>query len=417
MTPRVLTVVSTSLLALAIAVRLLLVVLVPTTAPSVAHRLESLNDEPAHVNYIRYLAAHRVFPVQTHHAREPGAVERGDFEYWQPPFYHLMCVPIYTAAGDRAGLYACRTLSFVFGLLSLVVLSRILALLGCTDSCRRLGVVFLALLPTHSYFTSLVSNDSLTWLISLLLTRELLVLLTGAGGKLRIGPWGHARVGLLLATGMLTKSGIVIFYPVFLAVYAYVAMRTGRRGVLAGGLVALAVSAAIAAPWYARNLATYGSLFAAEVAFGPHDPAQSTWAGIWHTIGGTIRFFWFPSSHITPLPIVRALRSVGGVIVALHVAAALMYVRRQGLDARGWTLAGLLALALAAHFRLNWIWGEAEARFLFPALAAIVFFFVQPAWTFLGRFRSGEAMTWAWVSLAAIHPWILLLFASPVPLS
>lgn len=60
---------------------------------TVAHRLERLNDDPAHLNYVRYLAEHHAFPVQTHHSREPG-----DFEYYQPPLYYLVCAP----------LYACR---------------------------------------------------------------------------------------------------------------------------------------------------------------------------------------------------------------------------------------------------------------------------------------------------------------------
>jgi 4-amino-4-deoxy-L-arabinose transferase-like glycosyltransferase len=406
------------LLALAFAVRLFLVAAVPTTAPSVAHRLEALEDEPAHLNYIRFLATHRAFPVQTHAAREPGWVQRGDYEYWQPPLYHILCAPIDAAAPDGYGVYACRLLSFVFGSLSLLVLWRILALLDWPDSCRRLGVVFVALLPTNSYYTSLVTNDSLCWLIALLLVRESLVLLDGArAGGPPAGPWRLARIALLLAAGMLTKGAIAIFYPLFLAEFAWLAWRTGRWGVWGGGLVALLLSAAIASPWYARNLATYGSLFATEVGFGAPDPVRSVGSRIYHIIGGTIRYFWFPSSHILPLPIVRTIRALGGVIVLLHGAIALAYVRRPGLDARGGILTGLLGLALAAHVRLNWTWIEPEGRFLFPALATIAFLFVRPTWALLERFRWGEAAAWIWLTLVAIHPWILLAFASPTPLS
>lgn len=417
MTPRALTAVYVSLLAFAIALRLFFVAAIPVAAPSVAHRLESLNDEPSHYNYVKHLATHRTFPVQTHHALEPGAVVLGNFEYWQPPLYHLICAPIYAAAGERTGLYLCRLVSFLFGVLTLIVLARVLSLLDCPLSARRLAVVFVALLPPHIYFTSVVSNDSLSWLISLLLTRELLLILPGAGEKPKIPRAGsHVRTGLLLGLGLLTKGGLAIFYPVILAVDAYLAWRTKRAGVLVGGLLGLVLSTTLAAPWYARNLSVYGSLFALEVGFGPVHPEQASLAGIYHTIGGTIRFFWFPMSHIQPLAIVKVIRSWGGFIALLHTLAAAWYVRRFGLDLRGWALALLLALAIAAHFRLNFIWGEAEARFLYPALASIAFFFVLPAYAFLSRFRSGEALAWTWVVLAVLHPWILLLFASPVPL-
>lgn len=416
MSPRSITILYTALLALALALRLFFVAVIPPDAPSVAFRIESLNDEPSHFNYVRYLARHRSLPVQTSHAREPGATERGEFEYWQPPLYYILGAGLYAIAGDRAGFYLCRLLSFACGVLTLVVLARALALLDWPVSARRLAVGFVALLPPNVYFTSVVSNDALFWLIALLLTYELLLPLPGPGREGRPpGPWSYIRVAGLFAAGMLTKSGLGVFYPMALVTYAYLARRTGRVSVLVAGSSALGLSLLFIAPWYARNLAVYGSLFAMAVGFGPPQPEQATLAGIYHTIGGTIRFFWFPMSHIESLPVVRAIRSWGGILALAHTAAALWYVSRRRLDPRGWMLALLLALMLAAHFRLNWTWGQSEARFLYPALAAIAFFFVQPVHAWLGRFRTGEAIAWAWVTAAVLHPWVLLVYALPVP--
>ncbi|MBI3539095.1 MAG: hypothetical protein HY076_02335, partial [Candidatus Eisenbacteria bacterium] len=174
MTPRAARAVFAATMAVAIAIRLVLVFLTPY-GHLVRNRLEGLNDEPAHMNYIRALATTHRFPVQTHHAAEPGAFDRADFEYYQPPLAHLIDVPVVWIAGTHA-ILACRLVSFVFGLLTLLVLDRVLGRLGGSTTVRRLGVAFLALLPVHAYFTSLISNDALTWLIAFLLTHQLLVL-------------------------------------------------------------------------------------------------------------------------------------------------------------------------------------------------------------------------------------------------
>src|SRR5512145_679954 len=157
MTSRVATALYAGVLGAAIVVRVIFVLMLPF-GQTVAGRLEGLNDEPAHFNYVRFLVGHRAFPVQTRHVAEPGAFERADFEYYQPPLYYLLCAPLVSAAGERVGLTLCRALSLLCALLSLVVLSRILALLGLGTSARRAGFVIAALLPVHVYFTSVVSN-------------------------------------------------------------------------------------------------------------------------------------------------------------------------------------------------------------------------------------------------------------------
>ena len=156
-------------LAAAILVRIAFLFAVPF-GPLVEGRLQGLNDEPAHLNYVRYLVEHRALPIQTGHVRQAGAFERGDFEYYQPPLYYLLCAPPVAVAGARWTLLLCRGLSLVFALLSFPVLARILALLGLGPAERRAGVAFAALLPVHVYFSSLVSNDSLCWLMALLIT-------------------------------------------------------------------------------------------------------------------------------------------------------------------------------------------------------------------------------------------------------
>jgi 4-amino-4-deoxy-L-arabinose transferase-like glycosyltransferase len=384
---------------------------------TVSGRLEGLNDEPAHFHYVRSLVEHRAFPVQTRHVAEPGAFERADFEYYQPPLYYVLCAPLVAGAGERVGLTLCRALSMVCAVLTLVVLSRVLALLGLGLAARRAGVAFAALLPVHAYFTSLVSNDSLCWLFALLITRELLARArAGSGARAGEPAWkesaADARLGLLLGLGMLTKGALVVFYPVVLLTYAMLERRSGGRRVLAGMLLALGVSLLVAGPWYVRNAVVYGSPFAIEVGFGPPEPGRWTILAQAHAAAGTIRSFWFPMQHLEAVPAVLGLRALGALLVAIHTTAAMAYlVRRFPLDAATIAAGALLAVTLASHVALNLRWGESEGRFLLPALGPIALLIVAPVFAFLARRRWGEWAAWLYVVLLAAHPYLFLALA------
>ena len=381
---------------------------------TVSGRLEGLNDEPAHFHYVRYLVEHRAFPVQTRHVAEPGAFERADFEYYQPPLYYLLCAPLVAVAGERTGLTLCRALSLICAALTLVTLSRVLALLGLGVGARRAGVAFAALLPVHAYFTSLVSNDSLCWLIALLITRELLARAASAATR---GPaWketaADARLGLLLGLGMLTKGALAIFYPVVLLAYILLGRRGGGRRVLVGALLAFGVSLLIAGTWYVRNVMVYGSPFAIEVGFGPPEPGRWTLSAQAHAAAGTIRSFWFPMQHLEAVGGVLGLRALGALLVAIHATAAMAYLmRRFPLDAPTIVAGMLVAATVGSHVALNLRWGESEGRFLLPALGPIVFLIVAPVFAFLARRRWGEWAAWGYIVLLAAHPYLFLAFA------
>lgn len=389
----------------ALALRVLFVLALPF-GQTVSHRLEGLNDEPAHFAYVQYLAQHRAFPVQSHHAAEPGAFARADFEYYQPPLYYMVCAPLTTMAGERWSLIVCRKVSFLAGLVSLMVLWSILGRLGLGDAARRAGVAFAALLPVHVYFTSVVSNDSLCWLLALVLTRELLMRVQGEAP----GP-ADLRLGILLGLGMLTKSSLAVFYPVAVLAYVFIARRDSRRRALVGALIAIGVSLLIAGPWYARNLRLYGSPMALEVGFGPHEPGRWSLTAQAHAAMGTMRSFWFPMQHIASQPLVRALRGLELLLAAFHVAALVWFVRRRPLDPPVITVLALLAVTFAGHIALSFSWGESEGRFLLPALAAIVYVIAAPVFALAARTESGERLAWIYLVLLAIHPYLFLAFA------
>ena len=84
-------------------------------------------DEPAHYNYVRFVAEGRGLPVlqpgdydqayleQHQSARFPSSmpIDSIRYEFWQPPLYYILAAPIYLATGGS--LLALRLFSVVLG--------------------------------------------------------------------------------------------------------------------------------------------------------------------------------------------------------------------------------------------------------------------------------------------------------------
>ncbi|MGH2366187.1 MAG: hypothetical protein ACRDHX_16265, partial [Chloroflexota bacterium] len=119
-------------------------------------------DEPAHYNYVKYLADHAQLPV----------LERGDYpstgppgprdaltniaayryESHQPPLYYAIGAVIYKAGGR---LFALRALSVLFGaaLLVLVACCALLVFPGWFAGGLA-AAAFVAFLPMHLFMTA-----------------------------------------------------------------------------------------------------------------------------------------------------------------------------------------------------------------------------------------------------------------------
>jgi hypothetical protein len=414
MTSRAATVPFAIVLGAAILLRIVLMHVVPF-GPRVENRFEGLNDEPAHFNYVRYLAERHELPIQVGNVRDPGAFERADFEYYQPPLYYLLCALPVHWSGEHVALWICRGLSVAFALLSLPLLSGVLGLLGMGQAERRAGVTFAALLPVHAYFSSVVSNDSLCWLMALAITHELLMRVqTNLAGRPqpRFTLEPDLRVGVLLGLGMLTKSAIIAFYPVTVLAYALVMQREGGRRAFTGVAVAIGSSLLFAGSWYMRNMLLYGSPLALDMGFGSPQPGRLVLGTQLLAVTGTVQSFWFPMRHVPNSAAENAVWALGLALVALHVVAAIAYLAsRRPLGPPVVVALTIIAVVMAGHVALNLRWGEAEGRFLLPALGPIVYLIVAPTFALAHRWRVSETLAWAYIVALAVHPYLLLAVA------
>jgi 4-amino-4-deoxy-L-arabinose transferase-like glycosyltransferase len=362
-------------------------------------------DEPAHYNYVRYLAEQHRFPVlkpgdypaayleEIKAARFPPemSIDPIRYEFHQPPLYYLLAVPLHWLFGGA--LLPLRLLSVALGALLLLVVHWTVQALVPDRPFLVLGATaFVAFLPMHLAMTAAVNNDTLAeLLLATILLLAIRYLKSPGEGRTRL----LVVLGVTTGLGLVTKSGVYVALPlVLLAVLARhlwlddsppAAARCVREGLL------YLVSALVPAlPWWLRNVALYGGLDL--LGLGRHD----------QVVAGQLRTAEFVAQHGLPrlardffttsfrsfwgqfgwmgvlldqrlyqlLAILSALALVGFLVWAGRV-----WRRRSTLPAWQWAAGGLLLLSglftVASYLWYNTQFVQHQGRYLFPALIPV----------------------------------------------
>jgi len=366
-------------------------------------------DEPAHYNYVKYLAEQHRFPIlkpgdypaayleEIKSARFPPemSIEPIRYEFHQPPLYYLLAVPVYGLTGGS--LLALRLLSVAMGALLLLVVNWIVEALAPEQPHLALGATaFVAFLPMHLAMTASANNDVLAEL--LLATILLLAVRYLKLSSLPAGERDDARLLVLLGvtTGLalVTKSAVYIALPLVLVAIAARCFWLDRDGSLVGFIrsVALYLTPAVglALPWWLRNVAVYGGLD--FLGLGRHDQivagqlrtadfvaqhglnrlVQDFFATTFHSFWG--QFGWMgvllDQRLYQALAILSALAVVGFGLWAVRTW-------RRRADFPAWQQAAGGLLALSALFTLGgYLWYnlgflQHQGRYLFLALVPI----------------------------------------------
>jgi 4-amino-4-deoxy-L-arabinose transferase-like glycosyltransferase len=387
-------------------------------------------DEPAHYNYVRYLAENGQFPVlrmgdyphdymeEIKGRRFPPdlSVAPIRYEYHQPPLYYFLAAPVYLLV--TGNLVPLRLLSVALG-------AGVVALAYAT--VRRIypgwpalalaAAAFVAFLPQHLATVSQVGNDVLAELLFALVLFQLVGWLQAPSAishqrsaisrpKSTINnPQSAILLGLLLGLILITKTTAYIALPLALGVLVWRWLRDrapARRILTDLALIALP-AAVIALPWYARNAATYG--WPDFLGLQRHDAvvvgqlrlreflAQFGAASyLRRLIEFTFKSFWgvfgwqgvFMDSRIY-----LALALLCGVVVAglvlrvvysaFHRAGGSNAPRTTHHTARTtqslWLLAATVLLTLLVYAWYNLQFVQHQGRYLFTALIPIAIFF------------------------------------------
>lgn len=334
-------------------------------------------DEQSHFNYVRFLADHRSFPIQT---SRTGA-DTNDWEYYQPPLYYLVQVPVYILATElfQDKYYLIRSLRFTSILLWICTVGFALWFLRILEIDNELLQVvvmgLVCLLPTYTFLSSMINNDNMIIFIGGLLLCSI------ARRDLSVNT--AIVTGILLGLALLTKLSAVVYCPAIVALAVLHAIRVPlkRRPAIVYLMIVVTVSALIWLPWATRNLYVYGSITAEHVANVP-----VAWPTMAVAVYGTLSYmsgsFWSVSgiynnvhSVFPQVGMPLSIFSLSGLIYALWSGKRLNAVFASELDGRFLIAMSLsIAVNVLLVLRFGILYGQGQGRFLFPLLLPISLF-------------------------------------------
>ena len=367
-------------------------------------------DEPAHYNYVQYVAERHSFPMlkpgdypgayleEIKAARFPPemSIEPIRYEFHQPPLYYLLAVPVYQLSGGA--LVPVRLLSVLIGVLLLLVVYWTVQELAPDRPGLALGATaFVAFLPMHLAMTAAANNDTLAEL--LLATVLLLAIRYLKRTHSPLDEQEDSRLlvllGITTGLGLVTKSSVYVAVPLVLAAIAARHLWLDRPAPRASGtlkalVIFLLPAIALALPWWLRNMALYGGLD--FLGLGRHE----------QVVAGQLRTEEFVAAHgvmrLVQDLAVTSFHSFWGqfgwmgvlldqrmyqalvIFSALAMLGFLVWLgrawrKRVGYAEWQWAAGGLLALSglftLASYLWYNTSFLQHQGRYLFPALVAI----------------------------------------------
>lgn len=386
----------------------LLVYLVLGSLFAVKTPIWQVPDEPAHYNYIRYIAENGALPVLVEgdfpaewlsvlkmFKFEGMSIDRVKYESHQPPLYYLLGTPVYllaTALRLQPPL-VLRFMSLIIGAVALWFGYRLVRSIFPDEPLLALGTAaFAATLPMHLTMAIGINNDVLAELLLAIVVGQ--VVLTGSE------TWSYKRaclLGILLALALLTKLQAYVAVVIILAalLWDYAAARKAPGSLpftrsLKLGLVIFGVALLAVLPWLIRNASVYGitdilaqqrqaevassqlatltyikqvGLRAYAVAF-----ATTTFKSFWGQFGW-MGVVLHPRFYLAAL----LLTGLAGTGFAVWIVRALRHtISASALTWRGIFLLAVWTLATLAGFLwYNTHFVQFQGRYLFPAIVPI----------------------------------------------
>jgi len=236
-------------------------------------------DEPAHFNYIKYVAEEKRFPVlqagdypheyleEIKAAKFPPSMSVSPIRYesHQPPLYYALGALLYRLTSGLTPdvqFLVLRLFSVLLGAAVLVAAYQLVrAIFPKRPFLALAATAFIAVLPMHITFTAAINNDTLAEIVLLLVLRQCVrVVQEGLGARQGIA------TGLLLGLALLTKT--TIYASLGLVGVAVLLRRepqnsdpaSVRRKKVCYLLCAVIPALLISAPWFVRNARVYGDL-------------------------------------------------------------------------------------------------------------------------------------------------------------
>ena len=364
-------------------------------------------DEPAHYNYIKYLAENQRFPVlqmgdyphdyleEIKAKRFPPemSIEPLRYEFHQPPLYYILAVLVYKLF--VGSLLPLRLLSVMLGCCLLWVAYRVAKEIFPEDEALALGTTaFAAFVPMHVAMTAAVNNDTLAELILAVILWMVVRYIKSVGwssGQMVEDPQNSkvrreageikrlVGLGVLMGLGLLTKITTLIAIPLALAAVLLresppspnPSLQGRGNGPLAERLrqyllpvtCLLIPALLLALPWFVRNTLVYSGLdiwgLDRHDAIVVGQPRTAEWLAQLGVAGlarefviTTFRSFWAQFGWMGVLVDQRIYLALALLCAVVGLGLILFVIRNTWVRSKGIVKSPLLA----------WIWRSRLSR-------------------------------------------------------
>ncbi len=351
--------------------RLKIVYELPLGTTSNEYGLSGFDDEPAHLNYVKYLLDNNKLPKLETKVTDPDAFETNEFEYHQPPLYYSIIYSIsklFFVTDLNEILILGRLFNVMLSLLGLIILFRILKELELPELKILTALSIFLLLGSSVYQFTVFGNDALTWIFHWLL---LLLILKGI-----IKNW--FMIVIVITLSHYTKLSILPFYLLLVVAFFIEIKKLGFSKTIAFKMFAIILLPLILSlPWYLRNYSEYSSFLLINF-----------FNGEWHFVKtfeeSLIKLLRMPYSflfrmHFSPPKHILSLLNFIPYLW-LVVSIVLWILRVKNIFKISYSLQiinFLLIIIVGAYLYYAIPTGYTEGRFLYPALPAIIYFMTE----------------------------------------
>lgn len=346
--------------------RLKIVYELPLGTISNEYGLSGFDDEPAHVNYVKYLLDNNKLPKFETKVIDPNAFETNEFEYHQPPLYYsiiYLLSKLFFVTDLNNILIIGRLFNVMLSLLGLILLFRILKVLELSDVKILTALSIYLLLGSSVYQFTVFGNDALSWIFLWLL---LLLILNGV-----IKKW--FMIVIVITLSHYTKLTILPFYLVLIAALFFEIQKFGLSRTTFLKVFAIIILPLIfSLPWYLRNYNEYGSFFLINFF-------NSEWHFVQTFEESIIKLMKMPYSFLfrmhflPPKHILSWLNFIPYLWLFVSIALWILRVKNIFKIAYNTQIINfLLIIIVGAYLYYAIPTGYTEGRFLYPALPAII---------------------------------------------
>ncbi len=362
-------------------------------------------DEPAHYNYVKYVATTGQLPElkqgdwnaplleRLKSAKFPPSesVDAIRYENWQPPLFYVLASPVYNATARfplEQRVEALRLLSVALSGITVILVFLAVRRIFPGELPLQLAVAgFVAFLPMRSAIAGSINNDALAEMLATLVLLQLLEMVYAG-----LGPGRAILLGLTLGAVLLTKATIYPFVALALGAAALSLLArskgTGTRWRLLG--IAVGVVLLVAGWWFVRNAMVYGGLdvlgaFRHEQVVVGQPRLERLDAAALSYLGTTLfKSFWGQFGWMGVL-IDERLYFILGIVSGVAAFGLALFLWRMLFGKGGLTpqqraslalMGATVAAVLAELVYYNLTFVQAQGRYLFPAILPIALFFM-----------------------------------------